>query len=144
MGYVKSDMNSGIKEVLIDMEETIMTKKADISVAPLASLIVDLLMMKILFHNLLSNALKYSEKDVPPMIRIYSEWDELPKERREDETSNKYCRIFIEDNGIGFEQKYSEQIFEMFKRLHNHNEYEGTGIGLALCKKIAEQHNGYI
>src|SRR5690606_13752563 len=55
-----------------------------------------------------------------------------------------YCRIYIQDNGIGFEQKYSEQIFGMFKRLHLHNEFEGTGIGLALCKKIVEEHNGFI
>jgi signal transduction histidine kinase len=142
--FVKSDINPGIQEVLMDMEENIANKNADISVAPLPSLIVNLLLMKVLFHNLLSNALKYSKKDIPAVIRIYSELDELPKEKREDEMSNKYCRIFVEDNGIGFEQKYSEQIFEMFKRLHSHNEYEGTGIGLALCKKIAELHNGYI
>lgn len=55
-----------------------------------------------------------------------------------------YCRIFVEDNGIGFDQKYAEQIFEMFKRLHHQDEYEGTGIGLAFCKKIMEQHEGFI
>ena len=56
----------------------------------------------------------------------------------------QYCRIFIEDNGIGFDQIYAEQIFGMFKRLHRHAEFEGTGIGLALCKKIVEEHEGYI
>ena len=58
--------------------------------------------------------------------------------------THKYCRILIEDNGIGFEQKYAEEIFGMFKRLHHNKDYEGTGIGLALCKKIVEQHNGFI
>ena len=56
----------------------------------------------------------------------------------------KYCRILIEDNGIGFEQQYADHIFTMFRRLHNSSEFEGTGIGLAICKKIVEKHNGYI
>ena len=72
----------------------------------------------------------------------------MPKAPKEDpkngNEASKYCRIFIEDNGIGFEQKYAEEIFGMFKRLHNNGEFEGTGIGLALCKKIIEQHNGFI
>jgi signal transduction histidine kinase len=59
-------------------------------------------------------------------------------------TDIKYGRIFIEDNGIGFDQKYSEEIFDMFRRLHPNIEYDGTGIGLALCKKIVEKHNGFI
>ena len=56
----------------------------------------------------------------------------------------QYCRIYIQDNGIGFDQQYAEQIFDMFRRLHVHSEFEGTGIGLTLCKKIVEKHNGFI
>ncbi|MBA2500192.1 MAG: hypothetical protein H0V30_10730 [Chitinophagaceae bacterium] len=59
-------------------------------------------------------------------------------------STNKYCRIYIHDNGIGFDQKYSEQIFGMFQRLHSTKDIEGTGIGLALCKKIEEEHKGFI
>jgi signal transduction histidine kinase len=96
-----------------------------------------------LFYNLLNNAIKYSKKDVVPEIKIHAE--SISTMTAGNVTrSRKFCRIFIEDNGIGFEQKYSEQIFEMFKRLHHHNEYEGTGVGLTLCKKIVEEHNGYI
>jgi signal transduction histidine kinase len=63
---------------------------------------------------------------------------------RDKNLVNKYCRIFIKDNGIGFDQKYSEEIFGMFRRLHNNGDYSGTGVGLALCKKIVELHHGFI
>ncbi|MEP6648130.1 MAG: ATP-binding protein, partial [Saprospiraceae bacterium] len=76
------------------------------------------------------------------VIKIYS--DSLPGSMNSNLSIDPYCRIFVEDNGIGFDQKYAEQIFEMFKRLHHQDEYEGTGIGLAFCKKIMEQHEGFI
>jgi signal transduction histidine kinase len=96
-----------------------------------------------LFCNLISNALKYSKDETPPVIKIF------PEDAGEDAPdvsaqSKKYCRIYVRDNGIGFDQKYGEQVFEMFKRLHNPSRYEGTGIGLALCKQIVEKHRGYI
>jgi signal transduction histidine kinase len=96
-----------------------------------------------LFQNLLSNALKYSRKDVRPEISISAEMSEL-NENGDENHIGKYCRIYIRDNGLGFEQQYAEKIFAMFSRLHQGPEYQGTGIGLALCKKILEQHKGYI
>ena len=106
---------------------------------------VNPVLIRPLFYNLISNAVKYSKKDIPPQIKIYSEIS--PSVNGSITGSNNriaYCRIYVEDNGIGFEQKYAEQIFHMFKRLHLNTEFEGTGIGLALCKKIVEKHNGFI
>ena len=77
------------------------------------------------------------------MVKITSEISGQVNGKAHGE-SIKYCRIFIHDNGIGFDQKYAEEIFGMFKRLHHNSEFQGTGIGLALCKKIVEQHKGYI
>lgn len=125
------------------MESTVQEKSANISVDPLPSLYINPTLMRPLFYNLIHNALKYSKANVTPSIRIYSEYDMAAAGNNPGE-NKKYCRIFIEDNGIGFDQKYAEQIFEMFKRLHHHDEYEGTGIGLAFCKKIVEQHEGFI
>lgn len=135
--FVQSDLNIILSEVLADMEGNIEEKNVVIDVAQLPNLSVNPVLMRPLFHNLLSNAIKYSKKDIKPVVKVYSEFSSNGQ-------NGKYCRIYIEDNGIGFEQKYSEQIFGMFKRLHLHTEFEGTGIGLALCKKIVEEHNGFI
>jgi signal transduction histidine kinase len=145
--YVDSNINALIEDVLLQMDESIKEKKAKIIVEPLPLLHVSPVLMQPLFYNLISNGLKYSRKDVPPVIRIYThtngQTDDNDLVRDRDGTEN-YCRIFVEDNGIGFDQKYAEQIFAMFKRLHSDQEYEGTGIGLALCKKIVEEHSGFI
>lgn len=87
-----------------------------------------------LIQNLLGNALKYRAPGVPPVIRIYSEED--PDLGR--------CKVCVADNGIGFDMAYSDQIFDVFKRLHGRGEYEGTGMGLAICRKIVERHGGRI
>jgi len=139
-----SDMTSLVNDVVTEMEDEVSEKKAKVSVEELPNIPVNPTLIRPLFHNLIHNALKYSRENINPVIRIYSEYDAGFSKANNQEVNNKYCRIFVEDNGIGFEQAYSEQIFDMFKRLHHHNEYEGTGIGLALCKKIVEEHNGYI
>jgi signal transduction histidine kinase len=133
--FVDTNLDEILGEVLGEMENVIKEKNAIIHAEPLPNLSVNPVLMRPLFHNLISNAVKYAKKDVQAVVRIYSEFSAA---------TNKYCRIYVEDNGIGFDQKYSEQIFGMFKRLHLHTEFEGTGIGLALCKKIVEEHNGFI
>lgn len=136
--FIDTDLNAILSEVLSDMETVIADKKALIEPDNLPSLPVNPVLMRPLFHNLVSNAIKYSKKNTVPKVRIYSEFSAAQN------GGAQYCRLYVEDNGIGFEQKYSEQIFGMFKRLHLHSEFEGTGIGLALCKKIVEEHNGFI
>ncbi len=142
--FAKSDLNLILKDVLADINESIDEKKAEFQIEQLPSLYVSPGLMQPLFHNLITNALKYSRKDVSPVIKIRTEMSEAMNIVNSNEPVPKYCRILIEDNGIGFEQKYAEEIFGMFKRLHHNKDYEGTGIGLALCKKIVEQHNGFI
>lgn len=139
--FVETDLNTLIDDVLIEMNDEVVNKEADIKIDTLPSLFVNPGLMRPLFFNLISNSLKYCKKDIPPSIRIRSE---IRKEKVLHERPKEYCRIIIEDNGIGFDQQYAEQIFGMFKRLHRHTEFEGTGIGLALCKKIVEEHQGHI
>jgi light-regulated signal transduction histidine kinase (bacteriophytochrome) len=142
--FVDTNLDEILGEVLGEMENVIKEKNAIIHAEPLPNLSVNPVLMRPLFHNLISNAVKYAKKDVQAVVRIYSEFSAATNGSDSAEVKNKYCRIYVEDNGIGFDQKYSEQIFGMFKRLHLHTEFEGTGIGLALCKKIVEEHNGFI
>lgn len=145
--FVNTDLNLVLQEVLTDLQATIQDKKAEIHIETLPAIDVNPGLMRPLFFNLVGNALKYSRKDEVPVIYIRSESGTvMPADNAHlnKESQHKYCRIFVEDNGIGFEQKYAEQIFDMFRRLHLSNEFEGTGIGLALCKKIVEKHNGFI
>lgn len=142
--FVNSDLTPLVQDVLLELDDVIKEKEAEVHIEPLPSLAINPNLMRPLFYNLIHNSLKYSKKDVKPIIRIYSETESVLDKLNAQKTKNKYSRIFISDNGIGFEQVFSEQIFDMFKRLHNQNEYEGTGIGLALCKKIVEEHNGFI
>ncbi len=137
------DLNGVLDEVISEMEGLIREKNAVISVDKLPVLPASTVLMGPLFSNLISNSLKYSKKQVAPRVHIrYEEAPVSGVNGREPEMH--YGRIYIEDNGIGFDQKYAEQIFDMFRRLHSGAEYEGTGIGLALCKKIVEMHKGFI
>ncbi|MES2134209.1 MAG: response regulator [Bacteroidota bacterium] len=138
-----SDLNKLIEEVLSEMESSIQEKNASIIVEKLPNLSVNPVLIKSLFENLISNSLKYSKEDVAPKISISAKID-ISIVPNETSISKKYCRIYVQDNGIGFEQQYSEQIFSMFTRLQVSSVYPGTGIGLAICKKIVEEHNGYI
>lgn len=142
--FVDTDLNILVEEVLSDMETMIHEKKAKINIRSLPSLEVNPGLMRPLFFNLIGNALKYSQREIDPVVEIYGEPDTNDDDLNAVVKKKRYCRIYVKDNGIGFDQKYAEKIFEMFVRLHGKSEYEGTGIGLALCKQIVEKHQGFI
>src|SRR5580698_9932877 len=142
--FEEVDLNGVVKEGLSEMEGTIREKNAEITIDPLPILPASTVLMGPLFSNLISNSLKYTKKNETPRVRIRYEEGPVTTGMNGREPETRYGRIYIEDNGIGFDQKYAEQIFDMFRRLHSNVEYEGTGIGLALCKKIVEMHRGFI
>jgi PAS domain S-box-containing protein len=126
------DCNSLVQEVLSDLTMAIQDSRAVIHIDALPAILGYTTEMKQLFQNLLSNSLKFRKRGEPAMINV----SVVPKE--------EHWQFSVTDNGIGIEEKYWERIFVIFKRLHTKNEYEGTGIGLAHCKKITELHSGKI
>jgi two-component system CheB/CheR fusion protein len=137
------DLNKIISQINNDFEFTISKRGGKIHFEKLP--IIDGFPNQLirLFSNIISNALKFTEKE--PVIKIYSSSVNKKKLKNFDfKPDKKYIEVIIEDNGIGFDQQYAEKIFTMFQRLHENSKYSGTGIGLSICKKIAENHNGTI
>jgi PAS domain S-box-containing protein len=142
----KTNLNELIDNVKEDLKEEIQQKNASIEVDKISSEveIVPFQIHQLLF-NLISNSLKFTKENVLPTITIKSEikkGKDLPNKKLDKEI--EYCHIAFSDNGIGFDQQYSEKIFEVFQRLHGKEIYQGTGIGLAIVKKIIDNHNGII
>lgn len=138
------DLNKKMQLILADLEVPVEEKKAKITIGPLPIVRGYRRQLQQLFQNLLSNALKYSKQEVPPEITISASLvngDQTPMKLPPDKI---FHLIQVRDNGIGFEQEYAERIFQMFHRLHGRSEYSGTGIGLAIARKVAENHGGYI
>lgn len=144
--FTKTDLNEIVSNVLTDFEQKVAEKKATVTVAQLPIIPAINVQMRQLFHNLISNALKFSDSSRNPIVRITPE-PLSPEELKSYSHLNKsisYIKIAVSDNGIGFKQEFSEKIFIIFQRLHGSSRFPGTGIGLALCRKIAENHNGLI
>ena len=144
--FKPTDLNKIINDIKIDYELLIKQKNAIITISSLPVIEAIPLQMNQLFYNLIGNALKFT-KQGGEAVRINIDCAMLANEEKEMLKLNQnysYCKISVEDNGIGFEQKYANQIFEIFQRLHGKQEYEGTGIGLSLAKKIADNHGGII
>lgn len=134
------DLNEVVSEVRDDIELLIKENDVEIVLDTLPKISGSKVQMRQLFSNLISNAIKYSKKDVRPRIIITSEIVTANINLQD----KQFYKIAIEDNGIGMEKMHLEKIFTMFLRLHMRNEYSGNGIGLAICKKIMENHNGKI
>ncbi len=138
--FVPVELNTVIKNILSDLEVRIKESGARVEVDDLPAIEADKMQMRQLFQNLISNALKFHKVDSPPQIKI-----SVVKEKGGHQYIGRdyYC-ILVQDNGIGFEEKYHDKIFSPFQRLHGRTEYEGSGMGLAICKKIVERHGGRI
>jgi signal transduction histidine kinase len=135
-----------IEDVEADLELVIQQKNAVITKDEMPQIMAVPTQMTQLFFNLFSNALKFSKRDVPVQINIVSSLlsaEEAALLKMAD-PQRRYLKIGFCDNGIGFDQQHAGQIFSLFKRLHGKSEYEGTGIGLGLCKKIVQNHTGVI
>jgi signal transduction histidine kinase len=138
------DLNLVLNDICIDFELLIQEKKAVIESELLPTIKAIPLQINQLFVNLVGNALKFSTNE--PLIKVSStiRTHEEMKEISVHVNSGSYLQILFSDNGLGFEPQYEKQIFSLFQRLHGRHEYSGTGIGLALCKKIMENHHGFI
>jgi signal transduction histidine kinase len=138
------DLNNLLQDTLLNLEIAIAEKNATIHAEFLPSIEAVPGQMRQVFQNLIGNALKFSKKSTPPMISIRGGYIEEDSLTAPWASEGEYIRICIADKGIGFDEMYLSKIFTIFQRLHTQHEYEGTGIGLAIVKKIIEKHNGLI
>lgn len=135
------DLNEIIQSILLDFRENIEEKNITITLGNLPTVFGIQFQLRQLFLNLISNSIKFTRPEVAPVITISAE-------KVNGETLNfapqEFYKIIVKDNGIGFNADYEEKVFKVFQRLHSQAEFMGTGIGLSICKKIAELHDGYI
>lgn len=143
--FEKVDLNELVLLALDDLNEEITAKNATIEMGELPEVRVIASQFRQIFNNVISNAIKYRRADADPVIKI---WTEVPSNKEIQKLNLapnlKFIMLLISDNGIGFDKKYQQKIFEPFQRLHNKDEYSGTGIGLPICRKIMANHNGLI
>ncbi|WP_247236308.1 ATP-binding protein [Telluribacter sp. SYSU D00476] len=144
--FEKVDLNAVVQNVLTDYELLVNQKNAIIRLDELPTIEAIALQMNQLFYNLIGNALKFTNEDVQPEITIRAQ--HLDADRREQfpklPPHHDYVEILVQDNGIGFDQEYANKIFTIFQRLNDRSSYGGYGIGLALCKKVVDTHNGVL
>jgi len=142
--FEKTDIVEIINEVREDLKEELESKHGIIESRERCEVSIIPFQFRQLLYNLISNSLKFSKPDISPVITITSKIHREKNAEGNFTNQGNYCHIVISDNGIGFDQQYNTKIFEVFQRLHGREKYNGTGIGLAIVKKIVENHNGYI
>jgi PAS domain S-box-containing protein len=151
--FMTVDLNEIVRDVTSEMEEALDAAQAQVEVERLPKIDADPVQMRQLIQQLLSNALKFRRNDVPPRVKIHSRivtsarapgLERLAGLDFNLNPRNPHCLISVEDNGIGFDEKYVDRIFVVFQRLHGRGTYDGTGVGLAICRKIILRHNGEI
>jgi signal transduction histidine kinase/PAS domain-containing protein len=130
--YTEVDLNTVVSEVLEDLENRIQITGGVVTCPQLPTIHADYTQIRQLFQNLIGNALKFHKADIPPIVTLGCN------------VTAKTIELTFSDNGVGFDEKYLDRIFAVFQRLHGREVYEGTGIGLAVCRKIVERHNGSI
>jgi len=153
--FAKVDLNRVAREVIGDLEIGIEKSGAKVEIGELPTIEADPVQIRQLFQNLIGNALKFHEPGAKPIVHIAgriagpTDGTETSVLRRravvgDKRGSDQFCELTVQDNGIGFDEKYLDRIFAVFQRLHGRQEYEGTGIGLAVCRRIVDRHGGAI
>jgi signal transduction histidine kinase len=140
------DLNNTLEQAKSNLSEMLNEQNAVIHSENLPSINAHASQMEQLFQNLLSNSIKYHRKNITPEVRITHSivfGDAIPMVKS-GHSDLEFHMIKVSDNGIGFKKEFSEKIFLIFQRLHDQHEFAGTGIGLAICKRIVSNHNGYI
>jgi signal transduction histidine kinase len=138
--FLNVDLHRVIRGVLSDLESRLQQTGGRVEVGELPTLEADSTQMRQLLQNLIGNALKFHRPGALPIVRVHGR--RLDGEGPPGAAS--WCEIAVEDDGIGFDEKYLDRIFNVFQRLHGHGEYEGTGMGLAICRKIVQRHGGFL
>ncbi len=139
--YERVNLNETVSAILSDLEVRIEQTGATVTLDNLPTLDADSMQMRQLFQNLIGNALKFHREAVPPVVRVTCH--RVPGRERGKNARDHY-HLIVQDNGIGFDEKYLDRIFTVFQRLNTRTHYEGSGVGLAICRKIAERHGGTI
>ena len=150
--FAPTDLNRVLKDVLSDLEVRIEKSGGRVETAPLPTIEADATQMRQVLQNLIGNALKFHKPDVPSLVKVYTVGPAVQLSGQQESAvrsavelpNEQIVSIFVEDNGIGFDEKYLDRIFAPFQRLHTRGEYEGTGIGLAVVRKIVERHGGSV
>ncbi len=128
------DLNEVLSAVCLELREKIAASAAVVTIEPLPTISADADQMRLLFLSLVDNAIKFQWGDKPPTVRVFTL----------DSDTVSHCRVAVEDNGIGLEERYADRIFTVFQRLHPRDVYPGLGLGLAYCRKIVDRHEGSI